>query len=773
MHDVDFAVLNKEVDVSREFRLRENAYFLAMRAVEFDPQSGRGRIEWLQHRRNIHYLLNQVTMPYEEKRAWEYPPDYPESPVLPFALEMISPRTVRLRMTSRPEAWREEPSLMLAGDVPRDDSWQAEGTDEGARFSSEFGSVGLRHDPWRIELRDASGRLLTATKHLSDSVVSLRNVPPTPFSFVCRPSDLARRMAASFSLAPDEKLYGCGESFTRLNKRGQRLVLWTSDALGAQGPEMYKPVPFFLSSRGWGAFVHSSAPLTFDLGHDCDDTATLYSGDDELDLFLFIGSPKEVLSEYTALTGRSPTPPLWSFGLWMSRLTYKSEEETRQVASDLREHRIPCDVIHLDTGWFERDWRCDYRFSPSRFPTAERMLSDLKEQGFRISLWQLPYFVPDNDLFPEIIREGYAVRDGEGRLPTEDAILDFSNPRAVSYYQELLAGLLKLGVAAIKADFGEAAPLHGAYASGRTGWYEHNLYPLRYNRAVADITRKIKGEAIIWARSAWAGSQRYPTHWGGDAENTDSAMAATMRAGVSFGLSGFAFWSHDIGGFVRPSPAPLYRRWMPFGMLTSHSRCHGAPPKEPWPYGEEFEADFRRAVELKYRLMPYVYAQAVSCSQSGWPMLRALFLEYPDDPTAWLVEDEYFFGADLLVAPLIEEAAGRNVYLPPGRWIDYQTGGAREGAAWHYVEPGPIPAALFVREGAALPHAPLAQCTDWIDWSEIELRVFGAPQEARALFSLPESGQLHELRLVREGEGFRLAEDPFPGEVRWTITTQG
>ena len=245
------------------------------------------------------------------------------------------------------------------------------------------------------------------------------------------------------------------------------------------------------------------------------------------------------------------------------------------------------------------------------------MIADLKKQGFHISLWQLPYFVPKNNLFNEIIEKGLYVKDANGNPPYEDATLDFSNPATVAWYQEKIAGLLKMGVGAIKVDFGEAAPQSGVYASGKTGFYEHNLYPLRYNKAVADITKQISGENIIWARSAWAGSQRYPLHWGGDAECTDNAMQSELRGGLSFGLSGFSFWSHDIGGFIEKSPEDLYRRWLPFGMLTSHSRCHGTPPKEPWEYGTAFNDYFRSVVELKYRLMPYIYAQAINCTETG------------------------------------------------------------------------------------------------------------------------------------------------------------
>ena len=427
-------------------------------------------------------------------------------------------------------------------------------------------------------------------------------------------------------------------------------------------------------------------------------------------------------------------------------------------------------MIHLDTGWFETDWRCDYKFSTTRFKDPAKMIADLKRDGFHISLWQLPYFVPKNSLFPEILAKGLAVRDGKGNLPYEDAVLDFTNPATVQWYQDKIAGLLKMGVGAIKVDFGEAAPLTGIYANGRTGFYEHNLYPLRYNKAVADITRQVTGENIIWARSAWAGSQRYPLHWGGDAEAQDSSMAATLRGGLSFGLSGFTFWSHDIGGFAAKTPEELYRRWMPFGMLTSHSRCHGTPPKEPWEYGTAFMDDFRRADEMKYRLMPYVYAQSKDASERGLPMVRALFIEYPGDPGSWLVEDEYLFGSDILVAPLFEAGTtGRDVYLPPGQWIDYQTGKTFAGG-WHNIQAGQIPVVMLVREGAVIPHMKLAQSTAQMDWSNIEMVVYAAAvQSARGLVCLPADNVLRPVEAARRNGAFAFAGDPLAGKAKSTL----
>jgi alpha-D-xyloside xylohydrolase len=761
-------LLSDLVDVGRDFKDYTNAYYLADSLNAFDPVTAQGEVTWLRHHLYPRLAFNNMEPGLRPFEGIVFPDgEYARDPSLPFSLQFVSPRTVRVRMRTGPELRKAE-SLMLVAEPKPNASWRHERVAGGHRYTSAYGSVTVTEKPWHLEFRDASGRLLTRSQHTTDYANTL--VPALPFSFIRRSSDFSRSVGAVFSLAAGEKLFGCGESFTRLDKRGQRVILWTNDANGVENERMYKPVPFFMSSRGYAMFAHTSAPATFDMGASYHGSNALLLGDDELDLFVFLGSPRQVLEEYTALTGRAPMPPLWSFGLWMSRISYFSEEEVRGVAAKLRANRIPSDVIHLDTGWFETDWRCDYEFSKTRFKDAGKMIADLTRDGFRISLWQLPYFVPKNRLFPEILAKGLAVRDGKGNLPFDDAVLDMSNPETVAWYRDKLGALLRLGVGAIKVDFGEAAPLTGLYASGRTGFYEHNLYPLRYNRTVAELTREVSGESIIWARSAWAGSQRYPIHWGGDAGKLDVGMAATLRGGLSLGLSGFTFWSHDMGGFFGDKAEELYRRWVPFGMLSSHSRSHGQPPKEPWDFGPAFQDDYRRAVELKYRLMPYVYAQARDASQRGLPMLRALFVEYPDDPGAWEVEDEYLLGSELLVAPLLEAGAtGRHVYLPGGRWIDYQTGRGY-AAGWHRIEAGRIPVVALVREGAILPHIQLAQSTDKLDWSQLELVTYGAPPAGgEALLCLPSDNVLHRLAVSFKDGRPALTSDPLAGKVRLTF----
>ena len=753
----EMGLMNEPADLTADFRSFQNTYYLADRLAAFDPVTAQGQLVYERYAYKTRVAFNNMLGVLRAVVPNEFPEgEYEVAPALPFRIDFIDERTFRIRAASGHQLSREqdEPSLMLVdGRAPAGKMWAYERVAGGHRYQSSYGAVVVSENPWRIAVFDAAGKLLTSTNHHSDNAETTYT-PVMPFGWVRRASDYSRSFSAAFTLAPDEKIFGFGEQYTELNKRGQRVVLVVDDANGTQNETSYKPIPFFLSSRGYGMFMHTSAPVTADIGRYYSNVNSLLLGDESLDLFVFLGAPKEVLSAYTGLTGRPEMPPLWSFGFWMSRISYFSEDDGRQVAHMLRKHRIPSDVIHFDTGWFETDWRCDYRFSSSRFDDAAKMISDLKEEGFQTCLWQLPYFVPQNELFPEIVDKGLYVRSAKGGLPYEDAILDFSNPEALVWYQNKIRALLQLGVGAIKVDFGEAAPMSGLYHSGRTGFYEHNLYPLRYNKAVADVTREVNGETIMWARSSWAGSQRYPLHWGGDPANTNSAMKATLRGGLSIGLSGFSFWSHDVGGFVLETPEALYRRWLPFGVLSSHTRSHGAPPKEPWAYGEDFTAAFREAVNMRYRLMPYIYAQAKASSSQGLPMLRALFVEYPDDPGAWLVDDAYLLGSDLLVAPMFEEVTERHVYLPGGhKWIDYQSGRVYE-PGWQTIAAGEIPVVLLVRDGAIVPHLPLAQHTGAMDWSRVSQRVYAADaEEAWGLLCLPSDGQLQKLHLVkRDGQ---------------------
>lgn len=741
-------LMNQPLDMSTDFRDLSNTLFFADHLESFDAKSGEGLVNWKRGHLMPRQAFNTNGAQPRKMRMLDFPfTAYENDPNLKFKIDFVTPRTVRIRMLTTPVEPKPAASIMLAKEPGRDGSWKVTETNDKIVYSSDYGTIQINKNPWRIVLKDKAGRILSQTAALSDA--DSTQVKYTPFCFVKRGSDNARRINPVFTLTADEMIFGCGESATGLNKAGQKVNLFVTDPQGPETDQMYKPIPFFMSNRGYGMFMHTSAPVTCDFGATYIGLNKMFMGDENLDLFVFFGEPKDILDEYTDLVGKPGMPPLWSFGTWMSRITYFSEKEGYDVAANIRKNKYPCDVIHFDTGWFDVDWQCDYKFSENRFQNPQQMLKDLRSQGFHVCLWQLPYFTPKNRYFSELIEKDMYVKNGNGELPYEDVVLDFSNPETVKWYQDKLAGLLNIGVSAIKVDFGEAAPLNGIYASGKSGWYEHNLYPVRYDMAVSEITKKLHNENIMWARAAWAGSQRYPLHWGGDAATTNTGLLGTLRAGLSFGLSGFSFWSHDMGGFVKATPEDLYCRWIPFGFLTSHTRAHGAPPTEPWLYDSKRVQDvFRKSAEMKYRLMPYGYAQAKECTEKGLPMLRALFVEFPDDPGAWKVDDEYLFGSQILVAPLLESGmTGRTVYLPEGKWIDYQTEKVYEGG-WHQIEAGSLPIIMLVRDGSVLPHLKLAQSTVEMDWSKMNLKVYSADKkQAEGLVCLPADNRIQVVKV--------------------------
>lgn len=744
-------LMNQSLDMSADFHDMSNTLFFADHLDSFDAKSGEGMLNWKRGRLVPRQAFNTNCSQPQKLQMLDFPNTaYVNDPNLKFTIEFITPRTARIKVLTTIVEPKKSESVMLVKEPGKDNSWKVSESADKIVYSSSYGTIQINKNPWRIVLKDKSGRVLSQTATLSDA--DSTQVKYTPFSFIKRGTDNARRINPVFTLAANEMIFGCGESATGLNKVGQKLNLFVTDPQGPETDQMYKPIPFFMSSRGYGMFMHTSAPVTCDFGASYIGLNKLFMGDENLDLFIFFGEPKDILNEYTELVGKPGMPPLWSFGTWMSRITYFSEKEGYEVAANIRKNKYPCDVIHFDTGWFDVDWQCDYKFSKNRFPNPEKMLSDFKKDGFHVCLWQLPYFTPKNSYFQELIDKSMYVKNGNGELPYEDVVLDFSNPETVKWYQDKLAGLLKIGVSAIKVDFGEGAPLNGIYASGKSGWYEHNLYPLRYNKAVADITKDLHNENIMWARSAWAGSQRYPLHWGGDAATTNTGLLGTLREGLSFGLSGFSFWSHDMGGFVTSTPEDLYCRWLPFGFLTSHTRAHGAPPTEPWLYDSKRVQDtFRKSAEMKYQLMPYVYAQAKECTEKGLPMLRALFIEFPDDPGAWKIEDEYMFGSQIFVAPLMESGINeRVVYLPKGKWIDYHDGKVYN-SGWNTIKAGTLPIIMLVRDGSVLPHIKLAQSTSEMDWSKINLKVYCVEKKsAEGQLFLPSDSKTQSIKVNYE-----------------------
>jgi alpha-D-xyloside xylohydrolase len=546
-------LLNDPIDVSGDFRDFSNLYYLADKLAEFDPATGSGKITYQRSQYFTRQAFDNMLAVIKPVEPNEFPADqYAANPTLPFSIEFVSPRTVRIRMTSGPQFRKNSEELMLAGEVPQDDSWKYE---QGLRRPPLHERIRLGHDSGKsmaLEFRDAQGKLLTKTDHDLDNGTSF--TPIMPFSFVRRAADYSRSMDAAFTLSPGEKIFGCGESFTSLDKRGQKVVLWTDDANGIQNQGMYKPIPVFHEQprlRNVHAHVHADHlrfRKLFQRRQFPDDWRRRTGP-----LFVFLGSPKEILDEYTSLTGKSPMPPLWSFGLWMSRCTYNSPKSrcatSRQSCAKIK---FPATCCIWTPAGSRPTGSATMNFPPRALPTRKNAFG-FEDEGFRISCWQLPYFVPKNKLFPNSSKKTSSCATRKAICLTKTPCWIFPIRKPSRGIRTSWPNLLKLGVGAIKVDFGEAAPLNGIYADGRTGFYEHNLYPLRYNKAVADITKQTTGDNIIWARSAWAGSQRYPIHWGGDAESTDDGMAAELRGGLSFGLSGFHFGA-TTSAASRPIP---------------------------------------------------------------------------------------------------------------------------------------------------------------------------------------------------------------------------
>ncbi len=525
----------------------------------------------------------------------------------------------------------------------------------------------------------------------------------------------------ALELENDEVIYGLGERFDSLIRNGRTVDFHNKDAVGTTSRRTYINIPFYLSTKGYGLFLNSGAKIDWQIGTT--DTSALQFAvlDSQLDYFVISGkTPKDIIKGYCSLTGFSQLPPLWSFGLWMSRNSYISWDVVDDIAKKIRENDIPCDVLHLDTAWFDRDWNCNLKFSEERFPNPKEHMEQYKKDGFKISLWQYNFIPPneDNEHYQEALNYGYLSKNKDGspyQLPetcvgswVKDVTIDFSNPDARTWYGDKIANLIKLGAAAIKTDFGEGIAEDAMYQNIE-GKYFHNLYSLVYNYVVFHASKSVSGENLVWARSGTAGSQRYPIHWGGDSQCSFEALAGTLRAALSIGMSGIPYFSHDIGGFLGTPSDELYVRWAQLGLFSSHSRCHGVGDnnyREPWRFSKEACDIFRYYDKLRYSLMPYIYEEAKKCTETGLPMMKALYIDYPEDKNVRYIDDQYLFGDNLLIAPVLKPLSKtdiRELYLPKGVWYDYFTKEKIESnGMWirRKVDLKTLP--IYVKEGAEL-----------------------------------------------------------------------
>lgn len=542
------------------------------------------------------------------------------------------------------------------------------------------------------------------------------------------------RATLSFECKADECFAGTGERFTKMDLSGHTFFLKNQDGQGVNNRRTYKNIPFYLSSRMYGTFYHTCAHCKLSLADVSTRSVEFMSDQAMIDAFVIAGdSVEEILRGYRDFTGYPSMPPLWSFGIWMSRMTYFSADEVQQICDRMRAEHYPCDVIHLDTGWFRTDWLCEWKFNEERFPNPEGFIRGLKKQGYRVSLWQLPYVAEDAEQINEARENDYIApltkkQDSEGsNFSALDyaGTIDFTYPKATEWYKGLLKRLLDMGVTCIKTDFGENIHMDALY-KGMSPELLNNLYALLYQKAAYEITKEVTGDGIVWARAAWAGCQRYPLHWGGDSCSSWDGMAGSLKGGLHFGLSGFAFWSHDVPGFhTLPNfmnsivDDKVYMRWTQFGVFSSHIRYHGTNKREPWHY-PNIAPLVKKWWKLRYQLIPYIVEQSKKATETGYPVLRALIFNHPQDKLCWHIDDEYYFGDDFLVAPVMNSDDCRDVYLPEGQWVNFFTGERYKGGCWlHDVKVPLDEMPVYVRENAVIPVYPDdVECTDEMDLSK-------------------------------------------------------
>lgn len=566
-------------------------------------------------------------------------------------------------------------------------------------------------NPFTFSLHRSGAQLLRTGQRLRQ-VAGFPMAPPVLTS--------TGEITVNFEMGVGEQIYGFGEQFNRFTKNGQKLVLSVNDALGTGTGLTYKPIPLWHSSAGYSAFVNTGAVLTADIGHERPSVLEVSLDDEALDLVLFASdTPKKRLHNYTNLTGRAARPELWSFGYWMGRCRYHSKEEMLEVADTMRDREIPADVLHLDPDWLVVDrLNTDFIWNESRFGERKEFIDNLADRNFRLSMWELPYLDPESPIFEEASREGHLLKLSTGELahvqgtPTPDgrfrALYDYTNPKTYRWLVEKQRPFFEDGLTVIKTDFGEGCPPGSVAADGTPGNYIHNLYPLIYNGAIFEMTREITGKApLVWGRSGWAGSQRYPGQWGGDAESTVVGMQATLRGGLSYAASAPGLWSHDIGGFYGPELTPgLYTRWTQMGAFSPLMRAHGLRPREPWEFGDEALRISREWIRLRYSLLPYIWQVAGEVEKLGIPFIRPLALEFPDDPVSLEIDDEYMFGPDILVAPIFDDGMGpshRRIYLPAGSWYDFFTDEKIQGPLFMELDVPLEDMPIFVRTGAVIP----------------------------------------------------------------------
>ena len=613
-----------------------------------------------------------------------------------------------------------------------------EENDETVSFTSgKLTARVQKGENWRVDYVAEDGRVLTSSAFRGMGRALDKDTGKT-------------YMSDSLMLDVGECVYGLGERFAAYVKNGQSIDMWNADG-GTASEQTYKNIPFYMTNRGYGVFVEDTSDVSFEVASEKVERVQ-FSAEGETIVYdvIYGGTPKAVLDGYTALTGRPALMPAWSFGLWLSTsfTTNYDEKTATSFIQGMADRDIPLSVFHFDCFWMKGFNWCDFTWDEETFPDPVGMLKRYHDRGLHLCCWINPYIGQASPLFREGMEHGYLLKKTNGDVWQTDlwqagmGILDVTNPDARAWYCGYLRKILRMGVDCLKTDFGERIPVRDiAYYDGKDPLHMHNYYTFLYNKMVFDLLKEERGEgeAILFARSATAGSQQFPVHWGGDNSASYISMAETLRAGLSMSHSGFGFWSHDISGFEQTAPADVYKRWAAFGLLSSHSRLHGSSSyRVPWLFDEESCDVVRKFTRLKCRLMPYLYGAAVEAHEHGTPMMRPMMLEFPDDPACDTLDRQYMMGESLLVVPVFHADSHVDYYLPDGQWTSMLDGRKVQGGHWQRETHDFLSLPLMVRPGTVLPMGKQDDRPDYDYTDGLELHVYQLAEGQTVTVKIPD-----------------------------------
>ena len=633
-------------------------------------------------------------------------------------------------------------------------------------------SVKISKDNWSIQyycngkhLTGGSYRALTYIEE-AKSMAERRLHSQIDETFWSYPKDLnTSYIREQLTLDVGEYIYGFGEKFTTFTKNGQSVQIWNADG-GTCCDQSYKSIPFYVSSRGYGVFVNSSDNVSYEVASDTVSKVSFTVPGENLEYFIIGGENlREVLSNYTTITGKPALPPAFTFGLWLTTsFTTKYDEDTINSFIDgMAERDIPLQVFHFDCFWMKEFEWCNFEWDTRQFPEPEKMLERLhKDKGLKTCVWINPYIGQRSKLFDEGVENDYFILNKDGSVFQTDmwqpgmAIVDFTNPEACEWYASKLRALCEMGVDTFKTDFGERIPTDVVYYDGSDPIKMHNYYTQLYNQTVFNVLKEYYGEnkACLFARSATAGGQQFPVHWGGDCSAEYVSMAETLRGGLSLCLSGFGFFSHDISGFEATATPDIYKRWCAFGLLSTHSRLHGnSSYRVPWLFDEEACDVLRFFTKLKGKLMPYMFSQAVYTHEVGVPMMRAMVIDFANDPAALTLDRQYMLGDNLLVAPILNDEGIAQFYVPAGKWTDIITGKIYDGEKWYTEKCNYFEMPTLARPNSIVVYGDFVRDFeyDYLENATATVYELGDGCEATAVVHDKEANKLCDIKAVRCG----------------------